>query len=89
VRLAGQISRNPEHSATVGEARLLLALAREARHDPKGAREAIHGARNALSIGLLPRHPLVLEAAAVEARLAARFPEDHGLLAVATTAPDP
>jgi serine/threonine-protein kinase len=89
LKLAGQISRHPEHSATVGEARLLLALAREAHHDPNGARDAIRGARSALSIGLLPRHPLVLEATAVEARLAARFPEDHGLLAVATTEPHP
>jgi tetratricopeptide (TPR) repeat protein len=82
LKLASQISRHPEHSATVGEARLLLAHSREARHDPNGAREAIRGARDALSIGLLPRHPLVLEAAATEARLAARFPDERGLLAV-------
>src|SRR4029077_3852454 len=81
--LATRISRRPEHSATVGEARLLLAHAREARHDPNGAREAIRGAREALSIGLLPRHPMVLEAAGIEARLGAHLPDERGLLAVA------
>ena len=84
--LATQISRHPERSATVGEARLLLAHAREARHDPTGAREAIRGAREALSIGLQARHPLVLEAASVEARLGAHLPDERGLLAV-TNAP--
>ena len=67
--LASAVARDPLRSATVGEARLLLARAREAQHDPVGAREAIRGAAPALQAGLAPQHPLAIEARALEARL--------------------
>ena len=69
LELATATARDPLRSATVGEARLVLAQAREAQHDPVGAREAIQGAASALQTGLTPRHPLTLEARALEAQL--------------------
>jgi tetratricopeptide (TPR) repeat protein len=69
LELATGVARNPQRSATVGEARLVLARAREAQHDRSGARQTIRGAPSALGAGLAPDHPLALEAAAVEARL--------------------
>jgi len=69
LELATVVARDPQRSATVGEARLLLARARYAQHDPTGARQAIRGAAHALSAGLSATHPLALEAAALEARL--------------------
>jgi tetratricopeptide (TPR) repeat protein len=67
--LASELARDPEKSATVGEARLLLARAWSAQGQPAAARAAIHGAARALSAGLSADHPLALEAAALEARL--------------------
>jgi tetratricopeptide (TPR) repeat protein len=69
LELATAVARDPQRSATVGEARLVLARAREAQHDHNGARQTIRGAASALGAGLSPDHPLALEAAAVEARL--------------------
>jgi hypothetical protein len=69
LELATGVARDPQQSATVGEARLVLARAREAQHDRSGARQTIRGAASALGAGLAPDHPLALEAAAVEARL--------------------
>jgi hypothetical protein len=69
LELASAVARDPERSATVGEARLLLARAREVQYDSDGAHAAIHGAAQALRTGLAPGHPLALEAAALEARL--------------------
>jgi len=69
LNLATAVARDPLRSATVGEARLLLARARAAQHDPVGAREAIQGAALALQTGLTPRHPLTLEARELEAHL--------------------
>ena len=69
LEIADGVARDPQRSATVGEARLVLARARDAQHDRAGARQAIRGAAQALGAGLSPAHPLVLEAAAVEARL--------------------
>ena len=69
LELATGVARDPQRSATVGEARLLLARARYAQHDRTGARQAIHGAAHALGVGLSAAHPLALEAAALEARL--------------------
>jgi hypothetical protein len=69
LELASAAARDPLRSATVGEARLLLAHAREAQHDPVGAREAIQGAVLALQSGLTPGHPLTLEARELEAHL--------------------
>jgi eukaryotic-like serine/threonine-protein kinase len=67
--LATHMARDPQRSATVGEARVLLARAREAQGDRPGARAAIQGAHDALSSGLAADHPLTREAAAIEARL--------------------
>jgi eukaryotic-like serine/threonine-protein kinase len=69
LELATHMARDPQRSATVGEARLLLARAREARGDRPGARAAIQGAHAALIAGLAADHPLALEAAAIEAQL--------------------
>jgi eukaryotic-like serine/threonine-protein kinase len=69
LELATGVARDPQRSATVGEARLVLARAREAQHDRSGASQMIRGAASALGAGLSPSHPLTLEAAAVEARL--------------------
>jgi serine/threonine-protein kinase len=69
LELATGVARDPQRSATVGEARLLLARARYAQHDRTGARQAIRGAAQALGAGLSAAHPLALEAAALEARL--------------------
>jgi serine/threonine-protein kinase len=69
LELATDVARDPQRSATVGEARLLLARAREQQHDRVGARLAIRGAAEGLASGLAPEHPLTLEAAALEARL--------------------
>jgi len=69
LELATARARDPHRSATVGEAQLILARARDAQHDHNGARQTIHDAARALGAGLSPDHPLALEAAALEARL--------------------
>jgi tetratricopeptide (TPR) repeat protein len=69
LEIATGVARDPQRSATVGEARLMLARARDVQHDRAGARQAIRGAAQALRAGLSPDHPLALEAAAIEARL--------------------
>ncbi len=69
LEIANSLARNPQQSATVGEARLLLARALLATGDTGGARAAIQGAASALRAGLTPEHPLALEAAALEAKL--------------------
>jgi hypothetical protein len=69
LEIATGVARDPQRSATVGEARLVLARARDAQHDRAGAHQAIRGATRALGAGLSPDHPLALEAAAIEARL--------------------
>jgi len=69
LEIATAVARDPQRSATVGEARLVLARARDAQHDRAGAHQAIRGAAQALGAGLSPDHPLALEAAAIEARL--------------------
>jgi len=69
LELATALARDPHRSATVGEAQLILARARDAQHDRNGAHQTIHDAARALGAGLSPDHPLALEAAALEARL--------------------
>ena len=69
LEIATGVASDPQRSATVGEARLVLARARDAQHDRAGAHQAIRGAAQALGSGLSPDHPLALEAAAIEARL--------------------
>jgi serine/threonine-protein kinase len=69
LEIATGVARDPQRSATVGEARLVLARARDAQHDRAGAQLAIRGAAQALAAGLSPDHPLALEAAVIEARL--------------------
>jgi tetratricopeptide (TPR) repeat protein len=69
LELATAAARDPHRSATVGEAQLVLARARDAQHDRNGAHQTIHEAARALAAGLSPDHPLALEAAALEARL--------------------
>jgi len=69
LQIARQIARDPDGSAGVGEARFLLARARQAAGNLTGAREAIRGAARALGSGLAPDHPLALEAAALERHL--------------------
>jgi hypothetical protein len=69
MELAEGLARDPQHSASVGEARLLLARAMVASGDAAGARYAIQGAAAALRTALTPQHPLALEAAALETTL--------------------
>lgn len=69
LELANRLARDPRASATVGEARVLLARALYAQRDFASARAALHGAVRALSIGLDPKHPMTIEAATLEARL--------------------
>lgn len=69
LQIASGLARDPGQSATVGEARLLLARALYAQGDSTGARRALHGAVPALAAGLAADHPLTLEAAALEASL--------------------
>jgi len=69
LEIATGVARDPQRSATVGEARLVLARALAAQNDRTGAHRAIRGAAQALGAGLSPDHPLALEAVAIEARL--------------------
>jgi tetratricopeptide (TPR) repeat protein len=69
LEIATGLARDPDQSATVGEARLLRARALSATGDKDGARAAIRGAASALRAGLTPEHPLALEAAALETKL--------------------
>jgi serine/threonine protein kinase/tetratricopeptide (TPR) repeat protein len=69
LELSRSLARDPEHSATVGEARLLLAQVQYAQGKTADARTSIRGAAAALSAGLASDHPLVIEAAGLEVRL--------------------
>jgi tetratricopeptide (TPR) repeat protein len=69
LEVATDIARDPQKSAAVGEARLLLARARHAQGETAGARAAIRGAARALGAGLSSDHPLTIEAAKLEATL--------------------
>jgi eukaryotic-like serine/threonine-protein kinase len=69
LEIATSLARNPQQSANVGEARLLLARALLATGDTVGAHTAIQGAAGALRAGLTPEHPLALEASALETKL--------------------
>jgi eukaryotic-like serine/threonine-protein kinase len=69
LELAGNLARDPQRSANVGEARLLLARVQQAQGKLADARISIRGAASALSAGLSPDHPLVAEAASLEATL--------------------
>jgi MalT-like TPR region len=67
--LSRNLARNPTQSATVGEARLLIARVQCAQGKTEDARAWIRGAADALSAGLAPDHPLAIEAARLEAKL--------------------
>jgi tetratricopeptide (TPR) repeat protein len=67
--LSRDLARDPAQSATVGEARLLLALVQLAQGKAADARAAIRGAAHALSAGLAPDHPLAIEAASLEPKI--------------------
>ena len=67
--LSRDLARDPGQSATVGEARLLVARVQFAQGKNEDARASIHGAAEALSAGLAPDHPLTIEAASLEAKL--------------------
>jgi eukaryotic-like serine/threonine-protein kinase len=69
LEISRDLARNPEQSATVGEARLLIARVQFAQGKTEDARASIHGAADQLSAGLAPDHPLTIEAASLEARL--------------------
>jgi tetratricopeptide (TPR) repeat protein len=69
LHLAGGLARDPERSANVGEARLILARVQMAQGKLDEARASIRGASGALSAALAPDHPLAIEAAALEATL--------------------
>jgi serine/threonine-protein kinase len=69
LQIANNLARDPQLSANVGEARLLLATVQEAQGRTGEARVSIRGAAQALSAGLLPEHPLAVEAAGLEANL--------------------
>jgi serine/threonine-protein kinase len=69
LEIAGELARNPQESAVVGEARLLLARAFYAQGETASARTAIRGAARALGAGLASDHPLAMEAGALESQL--------------------
>jgi eukaryotic-like serine/threonine-protein kinase len=69
LEIASNLARDPQLSANVGEARLLLARVQQAQGKLGDARASIHGAAGALSAGLAPDHPLVIEAASLQAVL--------------------
>lgn len=57
VRLAEQVQIDTDQSADLGEALLILARARLARHDPEAARAPLEQAIRCLTNGLGPDHP--------------------------------
>jgi eukaryotic-like serine/threonine-protein kinase len=67
--LSSNLARDPAQSATVGEARLLIARVQYAEGKTESARAWIRGAASALRAGLAPDHPLAIEAASLEAKL--------------------
>jgi tetratricopeptide (TPR) repeat protein len=69
MQIAVTVARDPQHSVSVGEGRLLLARAQLAQGRTADARVSIRGAAGALSFSLSPQHPLTLEAASLEAKL--------------------
>jgi eukaryotic-like serine/threonine-protein kinase len=69
LEIAGTLARDPQHSANVGEARLLLARVQQSQGKLGDARASIRGAAAALSVGLAPDHPLAIEAANLQAIL--------------------
>jgi predicted negative regulator of RcsB-dependent stress response len=69
LQIASNTARNPGRSATVGEARLMLARVQYEQGQPDKARETLRGAADALSAGLSPEHPLTIQAAALEEKL--------------------
>jgi serine/threonine-protein kinase len=69
LELASGLARDPQGSAAVGEARLLLARALHAQGETESARTSIRGAARALGAGLSSDHPLTIEATGLEARL--------------------
>jgi tetratricopeptide (TPR) repeat protein len=62
LEIAANLARDPQRSANVGEARLLLARVQQAQGNFVDARASIRGAAAALSSGLAPDHPLAIEA---------------------------
>ena len=76
LKLSRDLARDPGQSATVGEARLLIARVQFAQGKTEDARASIRGAADALSAGLAPDHPLAIEAAHLEARLLGGTPEE-------------
>ena len=69
LELSSDLARDPGQSATVGEARLLVARVQFAQGKTEDARASLRGAADALSAGLAPDHPLAIEAASLEAKL--------------------
>jgi serine/threonine-protein kinase len=69
LEIATDLARDPQSSAAVGEARLLLATALYAQGKNQDANAAIHGAALALGSSLSTDHPLTIEASKLEASL--------------------
>jgi hypothetical protein len=69
IRLAGMSGQDPERSADVGVALVVLARARAAEGDSAGARDAANRAARALTAGLGADQPRTRDAAALAARL--------------------
>jgi serine/threonine-protein kinase len=69
LELSNNLARNPQVSATAGEARLRLAQALYAQKDYSSARAALRGATRALESGLSPDHPITIEATTLAALL--------------------
>jgi len=69
LELALALARDPDKSANVGEARLLLARALYEQGEQQAARTALVGAMHALGDSLGPDHPLTIQAADLQAKL--------------------
>ena len=74
VELAEGVARDPEQSADVGEALLLLGLAQRESGNPSAARESFRRATRSLTNGLGAAHPLTREAREAAGRSAQRAP---------------
>jgi hypothetical protein len=69
LELSNNLARDPQASATAGEARLRLAQALYAQKDYSSARAALRGAARALESGLSANHPITIEATTLAALL--------------------
>ena len=69
LRISESIARDPAQSADVGEASLVLGSVQESKGDRAAARKQLTRAAESLANGLGRDHPLVRDAAVLEAAL--------------------